>query len=289
MSKIQLEDCQILAHYTYAGEQKVLTLASEKIPQLTQAGQFVHISVDESLKMRRPISIMSVDTDNNTFDLLYKVVGIGTQKLAHKQIGESLSVLGPIGNEFNVDRDPTRTMPLLIGGGVGMPPMIAIAQTIQNNPLYNAFAILASEVEFPFEVTTSALQTACSVNATYGLLEEWGVATRLASTNEKVLQTSGIFNGYATDLARKYLKSLSTEERAKVEIYSCGPTPMLKSVKQLANEFDLPSQLSLEEHMACAVGGCAGCVVKTVENGVEKMQRVCVDGPVFDGNIVFNE
>lgn len=287
-SKIQLEDCQVLAHYKYNGNQRILTLSSEKIPQLTRAGQFVHLTVDESLKMRRPISIMSVDIENNSFDLLYKIVGVGTEKLATRQIGDIISVLGPIGNGFKMIEN---SKPLLIGGGVGMPPMVAIAQSIKNSNLASeSFAVLASEVDFPFEVQKSDLKTSCLVNATYGVMENWGIATRLSSNNNDVIaDNSGIFKGYATDLARKYLQSLSSDELKKVVIYSCGPHPMLEAVQKLANDFNIPTQLSLEEYMACAVGGCAGCVVKTTENGVEKMQRVCVDGPVFAGKIVFND
>ena len=284
MHKIQIEDCQILAHYKYSGSQRIITLASDKIPQLTKPGQFVHISTGDVLKMRRPISIMSVDVENGTFDLLYKIVGIGTVELSKRQIGETLSVLGPIGNGFKMT---AKKMPLLIGGGVGMPPMVAIAQNIANNSDYDAFAVLASEVEFPFEVATSVLKTACKVNATYALMEGWGVATRLASTDKTVLKNNGIFDGYATDLARKYLQSLSVDELKQVEIYSCGPELMLEAVKNLATEFNLSAQLSLEEYMACAVGGCAGCVVKTLEDGKEYMRRVCVDGPVFNANEVF--
>jgi dihydroorotate dehydrogenase electron transfer subunit len=284
MSKIQLENCEILAHKHLAGAQHILTLKSAKIAKLTKAGQFVHLTVDNSLEMRRPISIMSVDINNNSFDLLYKVVGVGTDKLASRQVGEKLSVLGPIGNNFILNKK----RPLLIGGGVGMPPMIAIAQSIAGNKNYDAFAVLASEVEFPFEVQTSKLKTACQVNATYDLLENWGIATRLASTNPEVLKNSGIFNGFATDLAKKYLLSLSEKELNEVEIFSCGPTPMLQAVKNLAKEFNIQAQLSLEEHMACGVGGCAGCVVKTLENGREYMRRVCVDGPIFNADEVFN-
>lgn len=286
MNKIQLEDCQVLAHYKYGGGQRILTLSSEKIPKLTKAGQFVHITVDESLKMRRPISIMSVDLENNSFDLLYKIVGIGTKKLATRQVGDVISVLGPIGNGFEMIED---SKPLLIGGGVGMPPMVAIAQSIANTSLASdSFAVLASEVAFPFDIKQSNLKTSCSVNATYDLMEDFGVATRLATNNNEVISdNSGVFKGYATDLAKKYLDSLSADELKKIVIYSCGPHPMLRAVQQLANEFNIPTQLSLEEYMACGVGGCAGCVVKTSENGVEKMQRVCVDGPVFDGKIVF--
>jgi len=98
---------------------------------------------------------------------------------------------------------------------------------------------------------------------------------------------AGCHEGYVTDLAREWLKSLSKAELSKVEIFSCGPTPMLKAVAELAREFDLPCQVSLEEFMACAVGGCAGCAVLVKTEDGDAMKRVCVDGPVFDAALVF--
>jgi dihydroorotate dehydrogenase electron transfer subunit len=117
------------------------------------------------------------------------------------------------------------------------------------------------------------------------LLEDWNIPARLASLQGY----DGCFNGYVTDLAREWLKSLSEDERAEVEIFSCGPTPMLKAVAALAVEFDLPCQVSLEEFMACAVGGCAGCAVEIITEDGPAMKRVCVDGPVFDAATVFSE
>jgi dihydroorotate dehydrogenase electron transfer subunit len=88
-------------------------------------------------------------------------------------------------------------------------------------------------------------------------------------------------------LARHWLQSLNDAARAEVEVFACGPTPMLRAVAQLAREFDLPCQVSLEEYMACAVGGCAGCVVEVQTPTGPAMKRVCVDGPVFDAKTVF--
>ena len=145
---IQVLDCQILAHYQFAGDQYILTIDSPEIAKATKPGQFVHITVSDALAMRRPVSIMSVDVENGTFDLLYKVVGEGTRQLAEKKVGETLSVIGPIGNNFEM---ADKKLPLLIGGGVGMPPMISIAQDIKGMD-YEAFVILGSEVPFPFKV-----------------------------------------------------------------------------------------------------------------------------------------
>ncbi|CAB9541764.1 Dihydroorotate dehydrogenase (NAD(+)), electron transfer subunit (EC [Bathymodiolus brooksi thiotrophic gill symbiont] len=279
-NRIKTCDCQILAHYQFEGEQYILTLASDIIAKETKPGQFVHITVSNALLMRRPISIMSVDAKNGTFDLLYKVVGEGTRQLSQRKVGDMLSVIGPIGNGFKITN---KKLPLLIGGGVGMPPMIAIAQHIKDSEL-DPFVILGSEVPFPFTPVVSAIGNACPrASHTMPLLEDWGVACRLASLQD----FEGVFKGFVTDLARMYLDSLSADELAEVEVYACGPHPMLEAVAVLAKEYALPCQVSLEEYMACAVGGCAGCVVAVqTEQGVA-MKRVCVDGPVFDAQTVF--
>ncbi len=277
---IKVCDCQILAHNQFDGAQYILTLASALIAKASKPGQFVHITVSDSLSMRRPISIMSVDTENDTFDLLYKVVGEGTRQLSERKIGEVLSIIGPIGNGFQIT---DKKLPLLIGGGVGMPPMIAIAQQIKNSN-YDPFVILGSEVPFPFTPELSNMGRQCSeASHTMPLLESWGVACRLASLQDY----EGVYQGYVTDLAKKYLDSLSADERTQVEIYSCGPHPMLEAVAKLAKTYNLPCQVSLEEYMACGIGGCAGCVVEVHTDNEVAMKRVCVDGPVFDATTVF--
>jgi dihydroorotate dehydrogenase electron transfer subunit len=253
---ISVNDCQVLAHYQFEADQYIITLESKEIADSTRPGQFVHLSVSGMLAMRRPISVMSVDADNGTFDLLYKIVGEGTKQLADRKIGDVLSVIGPIGNGFELT---DRKIPLLIGGGVGMPPMIAIAQKIKDNAYYNPYVILGSEVPFPFEASQSSLNGFNSSKFyTMPLLEEWRVPCGLASLQDY----EGVYKGYVTDLAREYLDSLSSSDLKEVEVFTCGPNPMLEAVSKLSNEYNLPCQASLEEYMACAVGGCAGCVVE---------------------------
>jgi dihydroorotate dehydrogenase electron transfer subunit len=200
--------------------------------------------------------------------------------LAERKIGEVLSIIGPIGNGFELT---DKKLPLLIGGGVGMPPMIAIAQQMKDTN-HDPFVILGSEVPFPFTPELSKIGNPCpNASHTMPLLEEWNVACRLASLQNY----EGVYQGYVTDLAKEYLDTLSTEELTQVEIYSCGPHPMLEAVAKLAKEYDLPCQVSLEEYMACAVGGCAGCVVEVQTDNGPAMKRVCVDGPIFDATTVF--
>jgi dihydroorotate dehydrogenase electron transfer subunit len=278
---ISVNECQILAHYRYEAEQFILTISCPEIAQTTLPGQFVHITVSGELAMRRPISIMSVDKDNGTFDLLYKIVGEGTRQLAERKIGDMLSVIGPIGNGFQMT---DKKIPLLIGGGVGMPPIIAIAQNIKDNDYYNPYVILGSEVPFPFTPISSNLAGFYSSTLkTMPLLEDCNIACGLASLQN----FKGVYNGYVTTLASEYLDSLSEDDLLKVEIFSCGPHPMLEAVSQLAKDYKLPCQVSLEEYMACAVGGCAGCVVEVQTDNGSAMKRVCVDGPVFDSQSVF--
>ncbi|MDB2670539.1 dihydroorotate dehydrogenase electron transfer subunit [Candidatus Pseudothioglobus singularis] len=280
---ISVNDCQVLAHYQFEADQYIITLESKEIADSTRPGQFVHLSVSGMLAMRRPISVMSVDADNGTFDLLYKIVGEGTKQLADRRIGDVLSVIGPIGNGFELT---DRKIPLLIGGGVGMPPMIAIAQKIKDNAYYNPYVILGSEVPFPFEASQSSLNGFNSSKFyTMPLLEEWRVPCGLASLQDY----EGVYKGYVTDLAREYLDSLSSSDLKEVEVFTCGPNPMLEAVSKLSNEYNLPCQASLEEYMACAVGGCAGCVVEVATENGPAMKRVCVDGPVFDAKTVFND
>ena len=280
---ISVNDCQVLAHYQFEADQYIITLESKEIADSTRPGQFVHLSVSGMLAMRRPISVMSVDADNGTFDLLYKIVGEGTKQLADRKIGDVLSVIGPIGNGFELT---DRKIPLLIGGGVGMPPMIAIAQKIKDNAYYNPYVILGSEVPFPFEASQSSLSGFNSSKFyTMPLLEEWRVPCGLASLQDY----EGVYKGYVTDLAREYLDSLSSSDLKEVEVFTCGPNPMLEAVSKLSNEYNLPCQASLEEYTACAVGGCAGCVVEVATENGPAMKRVCVDGPVFDAKTVFND
>jgi len=283
-NSIHLEDAEILSHQAFEGDQFILRLNAPKTAVEAKPGSFVHIRCAERLPMRRPISIMRTDADKGEIELLYKALGEGTRALGQRKVGETLSLMGPIGKPFSFN--PERKRPLLIGGGVGMPPMVFIADHLRHNKNFEPFVILGSEVPFPFNVQPSQHVIhglAPDVIGTMPLMEDWGIGCRLASLQGY----PGCHNGYVTDLARAWLDGLSIDERNEVEIFSCGPHPMLEAVAKLAAEYDLPCQVSLEEFMACAVGGCAGCVVKVETDDGPAMQRVCVDGPVFNAKQVF--
>jgi dihydroorotate dehydrogenase electron transfer subunit len=230
--------------------------------------------------MRRPLSVMRVDARRGWAEFLYKVVGPGTSLRSEKRVGQVLSIMGPIGVPFSAaDSHP---LPLLMGGGVGIPPMVFLADELRSrNGTFQPFVIMGSEVPFPFVTRPSQTLVAGmppGVIACMPLMEDWGIASRLASLQGY----PGCYDGYVTDLARAWLDGLSEERRRQVIIYACGPTPMLSATAALAKEYSLPCQVCLEEYMACAVGGCAGCAVRIDTPQGPAMKRVCVDGPVFD-------
>ena len=278
---ILVEDAEILSHDAFAGDQYVLRVRAPGCAARALPGQFAHITVYSQRPMRRPISIMRVSSGEGWVDFLYKAVGEGTELLAQRRVGESINLMGPIGRPFEV-KDKR---PLLIGGGVGMPPMICIAESLRGSA-QQPFVILGSEVPFPFDARPSQILIPGMPEGVIGampLLEDWHIPSRLASLQGY----PGCHEGYVTDLARRWLDALDATARSEVGVYACGPHPMLEAVVQLARDYQLPVQVSLEEFMACAVGGCAGCVVEVSTDDGPAMQRVCVDGPVFDGYRVF--
>jgi dihydroorotate dehydrogenase electron transfer subunit len=286
---ILLEDAPVLTHSHFEGEQHVLRLQAPRCAARATPGSFVHLRCAEELPMRRPLSIMRASVEGGWIDLLYKVTGAGTRALARAVPGQSLSVLGPIGVGFSAHAERPRV--LAIGGGVGIPPMIFLAERLKEaadagTGAWNPVVLMGSELPFPFRVRPSTIFVPGMPDEAIGcmpLLDEWSVPSRLATLSG----FPGCFDGYVTDLARAWLASRSPAQLAETEIFACGPTPMLAATARLAREFALPCQVALEEFMACGVGGCAGCAVLVHNASGTAMKRVCVDGPVFDAAAVF--
>jgi dihydroorotate dehydrogenase electron transfer subunit len=288
---IFLEQARVMSQLAYDAEQFVLRLASPKCAAHAEPGSFAHLTCDPSIPMRRPLSIMRADAEAGWIEILYKVVGPGLHALAARKAGEELSLLGPIGRPFTPH--PERPRALLVGGGVGIPPMVFLAERLQEAAragraavTWKPLVLMGSEIPFPFRPKPSTLIVPGIPEGTIAampLLEEWGVPSRLASRSD----FPGCFPGFVTQLADAWLKSLGPKELGEVEIFACGPTPMLEVITQVARAFHVPCQVSLEEFMACAVGGCAGCAVEVRTPEGTAMKRVCVDGPVFDAYTVF--
>lgn len=282
---IFVEEARVIEHLTFTDEQFVLRVAAPECANRAIAGSFAHIRCDTDIPMRRPLSIMRVDAAKGEVEFLYKIVGSGLRALSRATPGDHLSILGPIGNGFSPDS--SKAFKLMIGGGVGIPPMVFLAEQLtQSTGSEGQLVLMGSEVPFPFEQIESALPVegiSAKVSDTMPVIEELGVPARLASLQGY----SGCYEGYVTDLARDWLSSLDKAGLAQVEIFACGPEPMLQATAAVAAQFGVPCQLCLEEFMACAVGGCAGCTVRVHgEEGVA-MKRVCVDGPVFQAAAIY--
>jgi dihydroorotate dehydrogenase electron transfer subunit len=283
---LHLEDARVIKQTAYDGEQFVLRLAAPVCAARAQPGSFVHLTCDAAIPMRRPLSIMRADPNAGWIEVLYKVLGPGLHALAARKAGDTVSIIGPIGKPFTVH--PERPRPLLIGGGVGIPPMVFLADRLRAETPghYKPLALMGSEIPFPFRTRPSTIVVAgipVGTIACMPLLDEWDIPSRLASR----AGYPGCYEGFVTELADEWLGTLAAPQLAEVELFACGPTPMLAATAAVARRYGVPCQASLEEFMACAVGGCAGCTVLVRTSTGEAMKRVCVDGPVFDALTVF--
>jgi len=283
---ICLEDGKVLAQQSFPGDQFVIRIEAPKCAERAQPGTFAHVTVDDDIPLRRPLSIMRTDPREGWIDILYKIAGPGLTALSRRRVGDSLSVLGPIGRGFKLNREHPR--PLLIGGGVGIPPLVFLAEALASDRQgeWKPLVLMGSEIPFPFQTRPSTILVPGipeGVIASMPLLDGWGIPSRLASRSN----FPGCFDGFVTELAMTWLSSLDQCALREVEVFSCGPTPMLEATARLAARFGVSCQVSLEEFMACAVGGCAGCTVRVKTPSGPVMKRVCVDGPVFDGYAVF--
>jgi dihydroorotate dehydrogenase electron transfer subunit len=283
---IFVEDAELLETRGYPGQQYVIRLRAPKCAAAATPGSFAHLTCDPLLPMRRPLSIMRADAKAGWIDILYKIVGPGLEALSKQPQGATISVMGPIGKGFVPSAARPRT--LLVGGGVGIPPMVFLAESLKarRDARWSPLVLMGSEIPFPFQARPSTILVPglpADVIGCMPLLEDWGVPSRLAT----LAGFPGCYDGYVTDLAAEWLGSLDSEALAEVEMFACGPTPMLQAAAKVARRFGVPCQVSLEEFMACAVGGCAGCAVPVVTEAGIAMKRVCVDGPVFDANAVF--
>ncbi len=219
------------------------------------AGQFLHIACGEGLLLRRPISVCMVQEDEpqDTARVVFEVRGEGTKWLAERQVGDKVNVLGPLGNGFTVT--PNDRL-LLVGGGIGVPPLLGQA----------AFTAKNSTAVLGFRSADRAM-----------LVEDYRdycEAVYLCS-DDGSLGRHGFVDAQLKDILEK--------DKNFTAVLACGPKPMLKNVAKVAAEYGVPCQVSLEERMACGVGACLGCAVQMADG---TMKHVCKDGPVFDAKEV---
>ncbi len=282
---IHAERARVLVHESLPADQYLLRLHAPECAAQVAPGNFIHLSCDQSpYRLKRPFSVMRSAPAEGWIEILYKVVGSGTRALATAKPDDYLHCLGPIGNSFTCSGTTRR--PLLLGGGVGIPPIVFFAEQLKKTTTVTPMVIMGSEIPFPFKVQPSTKLVEGipgDVIAAMTLLEDLAIPSRLTSKQNY----AGCYDGYIHELAELWLQTLDSAARAEVEIFACGPTAMLRAVANLSQSYGIPCQLSLEEYMACAVGGCAGCTVLVEQNGQRAMRRVCVDGPIFSADSVY--
>ena len=279
------EKATVVNQKKYDSDQFIITLKAPKASKAAKPGEFAFVDCGENTLLRRPLSYLRTNPEKETVEFMYKIIGPGLEALSKMSTGDYVQMMGPIGNGFN--HDPLKEIPVFIGGGVGIPPVLFLAEYLKkSNQNITPYAFFGSEIPFPFEVVTSNLTINGlneADNKTIKDLEDKSIPCRLASLKE----FAGCYKGYVTELANSWLSNLSESEKNKIVIYACGPELMLEAVSVLARNHQIDCQLSLEEFMACAIGGCAGCTVKVSSGKDVAMKRVCVDGPVFDAKSIY--
>ena len=228
-----------------------LWLHADDIVREARPGQFVSVYCrDESRLLPRPISICELDKESGRLRLVYRAVGAGTQEFSSYGPGETLELICPLGNGFPLDKGYEK--PLLIGGGIGVPPMVELAKWLPGDK-----AIVSG-----YRNGDLFLKEALSRHAALY------VATEDGSAGTK---------GNVLDAVR--------ENRLEADaIFACGPAPMLRALKAYAAEQGIDCYLSLEERMACGIGACLACVCTSKDVDAHtnvKNKRICKDGPVF--------
>lgn len=233
-----------------------MTIQTKHIAGHAKAGQFVSLySNDASKLLPRPISLCGIDAEAGTLRLVYRVTGegTGTEEFSRLKEGDKIRVLGPLGNGFTVE--PGKKA-FLIGGGIGIPPMLELAKSIKAADTCEFVSVMGYRDAQTFLLDEFKEQGDCYV------------ATEDGSVGAK---------GNVLDAIKEYKLNADV-------IYACGPTPMLRALKAYAAEQGMTCYISMEERMACGIGACLACVCNSKEKDAHsnvKNKRICKEGPVF--------
>ncbi len=226
-----------------------LWIREKAIAKQAKAGQFLSFfSKDGTKLLPRPISICEIDKENGSLRVVFRVVGFGTKELAQLREGDMVEIMGPLGNGFTLEGKKA----ILIGGGIGIPPMLELAKSMK----------IEKSIVLGYRTNDLFLKEE---------FEPYG--TVYVSTEDGTVGTKG-----------NVIDAICEQNIEADIIFACGPTPMLKGIKEYARKKGITAQLSLEEKMACGIGACLACVCKSKEKDQHtnvNNKRICKDGPVF--------
>jgi dihydroorotate dehydrogenase electron transfer subunit len=244
---------EIVSNRPVSGDLYQLDIVWDIADEVPVAGNFYTIRVSESTVpfLRRPFAFSGFNPDTRIASTIYKKRGKATEILAGKKAGESLDVIGILGNTF--PKPPNGKRAILVAGGIGLGPIVFLARQFKNQGMDMLLIIgFRSEECIPTGGEIDALSpVVCTDDGSHG------------------------FGGTVVD----YLKTCDEERMRNAVFYACGPMPMLKGCHEIARKYDTDCSVSMEQVMACGVGACMGCVVKTIHEG--EYARVCKEGPVF--------
>ncbi|MCI5578792.1 MAG: dihydroorotate dehydrogenase electron transfer subunit [Oscillospiraceae bacterium] len=244
----------IIEKKTLAKSVYSFTIDAPELADEAQPGQFANIAAP-GFTLRRPISICGIDKENGTLRFVFEVRGKGTEEIASLTEGESLDVLGPLGNGFRI---PDGKKVVVVGGGIGVPPLLGVSKVSREL----CTAVLGFRDYSKIILTDE--------------FKENGSETIICTDDGSVGQ-KGLVTFPLADIL---------EKGETAAVLACGPEPMLKAVVKMCELYKVPCQVSLEQRMGCGVGACVVCSCMTVRNGQEFYSRVCKDGPVFNAEEV---
>jgi dihydroorotate dehydrogenase electron transfer subunit len=263
VSKIIQKKAKIISNINLTSNYYKLSLELPEFARIARPGQFLMIRVNQDYNpfIRRPFSIHSVSLKSKAAEssiaILYEAVGVGTELLSKKKTGQYLDVLGPLGNGFSI---LDARFSILVGGGIGIAPLLFLAEQ--------------ASIQYP----ASSIQVLIGANTKREILCQKKFAKLGFSVKISTNDGSTGFRGNVTELLRRIL--LTTHNSQLTTIYACGPKSMLREISLISQQNSIPAQVSLDEYMACGLGVCMGCMIKT-----KKAHRfVCRDGPVFDAS-----
>jgi len=247
------EKTRVLSQSKIASDVYSIWLETKDIACDAKPGQFVSVYSNDGTKLLpRPISICEVNSNEGILRLVYRVVGVGTKEFSKYKSGDTVEVLGPLGNGFPLSNHSA----ILIGGGIGIPPMLELSKNLSGKK-----------------------------QIILGYKDELFLNDELSQYGYVYVSTEDGSRGVRGNV----IDTIKANRVTGDVIYACGPAPMLKAVKSYAEENNIKAWLSLEEKMACGVGACLACVCKTKEIDEHSNvynARVCKEGPVFSSEEV---